>query len=110
MGYKRYSNEFKLQVIKEYLNTSIGCRALAKKYNLPTKNYIFNWKEQLLKKGLLSSKECCKPQSKKASFKKCEKKTAYEKHLEKENLRLKAELAFYKELKNLIDEDNKKKL
>ena len=29
--------------------------------------------------------------------------------LEKENYRLKAELAFYTELKRLIDEDNKKK-
>ena len=39
---KKYSDEFKLQVIKEYLETSIGCRPLAKKYNLPSKNYIHN--------------------------------------------------------------------
>ncbi len=106
---KRYSDEFKLQVIKEYLNTSIGCRTLAKKYNLPSKNYIDCWKKQLLKKGLLSAEQCNQSQIKTYSLKSTEKKTAYEKQLEKENLRLKTELAFYKELQNLIDEDNKKK-
>lgn len=106
---KRYSDEFKLQVIREYLNTSIGCRPLAKKYKLPSKNYIDAWKKQLLKKGLLSAEECNKSQIKTYSLKSPEKKTAYEKQLEKENLRLRAELAFYKELQNLIDEDNKKK-
>ena len=82
---------------------------LAKKYNLPSKNYIDAWKKQLLKKGLLSAEECNKSQIKTYSLKSPEKKTAYEKQLEKENLRLRAELAFYKELQNLIDEDNKKK-
>ena len=106
---KKYSDEFKLQVIKEYLSTSIGCRTLSKKYNLPSKNYIDNWKKQLLKKGLLSAEECNKAKIKSFSLNKAEKKTAYEKHLEKENLMLRAELAFYKELQNLIDEDNKKK-
>lgn len=106
---KRYSDEFKLHVLKEYLNTSIGCRTLAKKYNLPTKNYIDAWKNQLLKKGLLTAEECNKAQIKTYPLNKAEKKTAYEKQLERENQRLKAELAFYKELQNLIDEDNKKK-
>lgn len=50
MTNKKYSDEFKLQVINEYLNTSIGCRTLAKKYNLPSKNYIDKWKQQLIKK------------------------------------------------------------
>lgn len=106
---KRYSDEFKLQVIREYLNTSIGCRTLAKKYSLPSKNYIDSWKRQLLKKGLLSAEECNKSQIKTYSLNNSEKKTPYEKQLEKENLKLRAELAFYKELRNLINEDNKKK-
>lgn len=106
---KKYSDEFKLQVIKEYLNTSIGCRTLAKKYNLPTKNYIGDWKNQLLKKGLLTPEECNKPQIETYSLNKSENKTEYEKQLEKENLKLKAELALYKELKNLVDDNSKKK-
>ena len=106
---KRYSDEFKLQVIREYLNSSLGCRTLAKKYNLPSKNYIDNWKNQLLNKGLITAEECNKSQDKGYSLNKAEKKTAYEKQLERENLKLKAELAFYKELQNLMDEDNKKK-
>ena len=51
--HKQYSDEFKLQVVKEYLEGSLGCRRLAQKYNLPSKNYILNWKDQLIKKGLL---------------------------------------------------------
>lgn len=106
---KRYSDEFKLQVIKEYLNSSLGCRTIAKKYNLPSKNYINNWEKELIKKGLLTSEECYKSKNKTYSLNKPDKKTAYEKQLEKENLRLRAELAYYEELKRLIDEDSKKK-
>ena len=109
MEKKKYSDEFKLQVVKEYLNSSLGCRTIANKYNLPSKNYIHNWEKQLTRKGLLSSEECTNPKNKTYSLSKSEKKTAYERQLEKENFRLKAELAYYQELKRLIDEDNKKK-
>ena len=85
MENKRYSDEFKLQVIKEYLNSSLGCRTIAQKYNLPSKNYIHNWERQLIKKGLLSSKDCSNSKSKTYSLSNSEKKTAYEKQLEKEN-------------------------
>lgn len=105
----RYSDEFKLQVIKEYLNTSIGCRPLAKKYNLPSKNYIHNWEKQLIKKGLLTNNDIKNAKNKTYSLNSPEKKTAYEKQLEKENLKLKAELAYLRELKRLVDEDSKKK-
>ena len=107
---KRYSDEFKLQVIKEYLETSIGCRPLAKKYNLPSKNYIHNWEKQLIRKGLLNCNDIKNAKNKTYSLNTPLKKTAYEKQLERENLRLKAELAFYKELENLIDIDSKKKM
>lgn len=105
----RYSDEFKLQVIKEYLNSSIGCRPLAKKYNLPSKNYIHNWEKQLIKKGLLNNDDIKNAKDKTYSLKNPEKKSAYEKKLEKENFRLKAELSYLRELKKLIDDDNKKK-
>ena len=109
MRNKRYSDEFKLQIVKEYLNSSLGCREITKKYNLSSKNLVYDWEQQLIKKGLLSNDECLKPKNKARSLNNSEKKTAYEKQLEKENRRLRAELAFYKELKNLTDKDNKKK-
>ena len=62
-----------------------------------------------MKKGLLTPEECNKSQFKTYSLKKSENKTEYEKQLEKENLKLKAELALYKELKNLTDDSIKKK-
>lgn len=110
MKNKRYSDEFKLQVVKEYLNSSLGCRTIAKKYNLPSKNYISNWEKELIKKGLLLNEEVSKLQKKTYSLgNNNESKTPYEKQLEKENLRLRAELAYFKELKRLVDEDSKKK-
>ena len=109
MPNKSYTDEFKLQVVTDYLNSSMGCRNIAKKYNLPSKNYIDNWIQQLIKKGLLSSSVKKEPIIKKSTMKKIENKTPYEKQLEKENLELKAKLAFYKEYQRLMDEDSKKK-
>lgn len=108
MSNARYSDEFKLQVINEYLNGDLGCRLLAKKYNLPSKNYITNWQQQLIKKGLLST-DLKKPThiggiSRNLSTK----KTPYEKKLERENFELKAELAYLTELKKLLNNDKKK--
>ena len=106
---KRYSDEFKLEVVKEYLNGTIGCRMLAKKYNLPSKNYIHNWEKQLIKKGLLKKEELNNLKPRNYSVKKEIKKTEYEKALEKENFELKAKLAYYQELEKLVNINNKKK-
>lgn len=105
--YKKYSDEFKLQVVKEYLEGSLGYRRLAQKYNLPSKNYILTWKEQLIKKGLLEDTK--KKLLKTLSNQNNKTKTAYERQLERENLELRAELAFYQEMKRLIEEDKNKK-
>lgn len=106
MKQKRYSDEFKLQVVKEYLTGDLGCRLLAKKYNLSSKNYIFNWKEQLIKKGLIDAN--IKATYHKGSQKPLDskKKTAYEIQLENENLELKATIALFNELEKLLKEDN----
>lgn len=110
MGNKHYSDEFKLEVVNDYLNSSLGCRAIAKKYNLPSKNYIAEWKKQLIDKKLISEKDISKLKDKNPFYQNPNKtKTAYEKQLEKDNLRLRAELAYFKELKRLVDEDSKKK-
>ena len=44
-----YSDEFKLSVIEDYYCNPFGVRAVALKYNLPSKNYINNWEEYLKK-------------------------------------------------------------
>lgn len=50
---RAYSDAFKLSVIQDYYNSTFGVRAIALKYNLPSKNYINNWEQYLKKKGLL---------------------------------------------------------
>lgn len=107
---REYSDEFKLKVVKEYLDGPLGCRSLAKKYNLPSKNYIANWKEQLIKKGLLKT-EIIKKDYTKLQKRDINKngKTAYEKQLERENFELRAKVAYFEELERLINEESKKK-
>ncbi|MEX5942314.1 transposase [Mammaliicoccus sciuri] len=39
----KYSDEFKLKVVKEYLEGSLGYRSLAKKYNISDKSVIKRW-------------------------------------------------------------------
>lgn len=50
---KKYSYEFKKMVVEDYYNSTLGVRAIALKYGLPSKNYINDWEAQLKKKGLL---------------------------------------------------------
>lgn len=50
---KVYSDEFKKSVVIDYYTSPLGIRALAKKYGLPSKNYITNWEQYLKKNGLL---------------------------------------------------------
>ena len=109
MSKNKYSDEFKLMVIKEYLDGDLGVRLLSKKYNLPSKNYITNWHKYLIDKKLIDPNLKFKP--KKGSIKKNinTSKTSYEKLLEQENLRLRAELAFLSEYKRLTDIEGKKK-
>lgn len=104
----RYSDEFKLQVVTEYLEGTLGCRAIAKKYNLPSKNYVFTWKEELIKKGLLTNLTEYSKHKNKIENNITKGKTPYERHLERENLELKAKLAYFKELEKLVDDSKKK--
>ncbi|NLJ75951.1 MAG: transposase [Peptococcaceae bacterium] len=50
---KRYTDEFKLHVVKDYYSSPLGVRAIACKYGLPSKNYTNRWETALKKKGLL---------------------------------------------------------
>lgn len=108
MEKKNYTDEFKLEVVNEYLNSTLGCRLIARKYNLPSKNYILRWKDELVKKELLKDKkkQIAKNTTHNSTF---NKKTEYEKKLEQENLELRARLAYYHELEKLGVDIHKKK-
>jgi len=45
---RKYTDEFKLKVVKDYYTSTLGVRAIALKYNLPSKNYINNWEQYLI--------------------------------------------------------------
>lgn len=108
MSKPKYSDEFKLQVVTEYLKGDLGSRTIAKKYNLPSKNYVFKWKDELLEKGLLSNLIEYSKHKTKIEHNITKGKTPYEKQLECENLELKAKLAYFKELEKLVDDSKKK--
>ena len=103
-----YTDEFKLEVVKNYLTSPYGIGVVAKSYDLPSKNYITRWMQDLLKRNLLSSEECY-TKSKSSVSLSPKKSSAYSTHdtsarehqLELENQRLRAEVAFLKKLKAL---------
>lgn len=101
---KKYSDEFKLTVINDYYNCSLGVRAITAKYNLPSKNYINNWEQQLIKKGLLPS-DSTKPvksvaRSKEPILRKDD-RTPLVKHYEEEIEILKARIDYLESLESL---------
>jgi transposase-like protein len=101
---RKYSDEFKLAVIKDYYNSTLGVRAMALKYNLPSKNYINNWEKQLKKKGYLPS-DATKPNKSvgrsKESIAREDTRTPREMQYEAENQILKAKVAYYESLESL---------
>ena len=48
---KKYSYEFKLKVVQEYLEGSLGYALLAKKHNISSKTQIQNWVNQYKEDG-----------------------------------------------------------
>lgn len=51
---RKYTDEFKLLVVQDYYESDMSVRTIARKYGLPSKNYINNWENQLKRKGLLA--------------------------------------------------------
>ena len=47
----KYSSEFKLHVVNEYLQGTLGYRLLAKKYHIPSKSQIETWVRQYKQTG-----------------------------------------------------------
>lgn len=113
MKKREYSLEFKLEVVKSYLEGANGVRLVARYYKLPSKNYVTLWLKELNEKGLLEGYqdkiiEKSKVADRVGTYSENQ-KTAYEKELEKEVLRLKAENDFLKKLDEIERRNAKKK-
>ena len=107
---QKYSEEFKLSVVKEYFEGNLGVRALAKKYTLPSKNYITKWIKHF-KDIEKIPKDSSVSRTSRVSSEATEKskiKSPYEKELEKKLERVEAELAFYKKCDEIIKRNKKK--
>jgi transposase-like protein len=109
---KTYSDEYKLEVVKDYYRNQLGVRTTAMKYGLPSKNYITNWEKYLKKKGMLPQ-DATKPV--KAGGRASEKvvraddRTEREKQYEAEIEALKARVSYYEGLDSLQPFLKKKK-
>jgi transposase-like protein len=101
---KKYTDEFKLSVIEDYYNSTLGVRAIALKYNLPSKNYINSWEAELKKKDLLPP-GATKPNKSvgrsKESIMRQDSRTPREKQYEEEIQVLKARLAYFEGLDHM---------
>lgn len=98
---KVYSDEFKLSVVLDYYNSSLGVRAIALKYNLPSKNYINKWEAALKKKGFLPE-DATKPNKavgrSPEQLTRNDDRTQLEKQYESEIVSLKARVAYFESL------------
>lgn len=111
---REYSQEFKLSVIREYLNGPHGIRVVSRSFGLPSKNYITRWIQELSNAGLITEDELIAA-GKKSSAGRASKKHPYQVHipsprekmLEQENLRLRAEIDFLKKLQEIEGRDAK---
>ena len=107
---KKYSEEFKLSVVKEYYEGNLGVRLLANKYNLPSKNYISDWINHFKANGKIPQNASVSRVAASSTKKvlKSNSKTPYEKELENRIKKLEAELAFYKKCDEIIAKNKKK--
>jgi len=99
-----YDDEFKLEVVRTYLEGTQGVRIVARSFGLPSKNYIHRWIAELTKRGLLDPKAIeakSKLNGGKQAVDSNHSKTPREKQLEREILRLRAENDFLKKLEEL---------
>lgn len=102
--YRKYTDEFKLMVVNDYYNSPLGVRAISPKYDLPSKNYINNWENQLKKKGILPP-DATKPNKtvgrSKESIVYKDTRTPREKHYKAKIQILEAKIAYLESLESL---------
>lgn len=101
---KTYTDQFKLSVIEDYYSSSLGVRAIASKYGLPSKNYINKWEDYLKKKGLIPT-DATKPNKtagrSSEPITRKDDRTERERQYELEIEALKARVAYYESLESL---------
>lgn len=107
----RYTDEFKIGVIRDYYTNDLGVRQTAAKWGLPSKNYITNWEKYLEAKGLLPDVPK-KPSLKASKHINVTIPSAAEltelNALRQQNEELKAALAFEREMNRLLGVKKKK--
>ena len=103
---KEYSDEYKLEVIRDYYTNDLGARQTAEKWGLPTKNYVGNWEKYLSGKGLIPGDWVKKSNLRTAVRINKEKAGAAElaelEDLRKENRVLRCRLDYMTELENIV--------
>ena len=108
----KYPDDYKLLVVKDYYSSPLGVRAIALKYNLPSKNYINNWENQLIAKGLLpkgSTKPVKSVGRSPESVVYKDSRTKLETYYENEIIKLKARVDYLESLEHLKPFIGKKK-
>lgn len=62
----KYTPEFKLKVVTEYLNDNLGATYLQKKYDLPRRRSIYDWVQEYQATGTVGSQQykCYTPEFK----------------------------------------------
>lgn len=112
---KSYSFDFKLYVVELYLTTEISCQALALQVGIKDSSTVSRWVNDYRRAGpdALKDRKGCPSQVKKPKDNtSINKNTEYLKQLEEENLKLRIENAYLKELRRLRSEEihqNKKR-
>ncbi|WP_208590936.1 transposase [Gracilibacillus suaedae] len=81
----KYSEEFKIKLVNEYLYGSLGYNSLSKKYNMPSSTPLKNWVNAYKAQG---------------------KKLSREEELERENELLRLENAYLKKLRAFRENPN----
>lgn len=114
---REYTQEFKLQVVREYIRSPHGIRVVSRSFGLPSKNYITRWVEEFLQTGSITEEELVAAGKKskqnvgpKADPYEVHTPSARERLLEQENLRLRAELDLLKKLAEIERRDSKMRI
>lgn len=99
----KYSEEFKIKVVFEYLNGEGSFRSLALKYNISAKSTVYDWVKIYEKSGIIGFKEETRGRSKTDGTRKGRPKTNFL-SLEEQIKYLKMENEYLKKLQTLQEE------
>ncbi len=104
---RRYSEAFKMEVVKYYYNNPYGVRLTARHFGLPSKNYITDWEAELKRNGRIppDAKKVFKTDNNKkegqAKPEILDSRTQIEKEYEKRIRKMEAKIAYLESLEKL---------